>query len=145
LSAVQPLRSLFALGLGFCVAGAVIEFIESLGEAVFPLSAPQSIRNAELLGQQLQQVPPEHLLPVLLAWIVGPFVGALVAAYVAGYAPMAHGLLLGAVIFTLVLALLVTVSYPLWFGVLGLGSIFPSSYISIRLFGPRKESDKNDG
>ena len=122
--------------LGFCVAGAVIEFVESVGELFLPLSPSEGVVDAAALGQQVRQVSPVRLLPVWLAWMAGPFCGALVAAHLAESAPVTHGLFVGGIVLVLVATLLVSVSYPLWFAVLGAGTILPSAVMGGWLFGP---------
>jgi len=92
--------------------------------------------DIEQLGEFMGGVSPVELLPVLVAWMVGPLIGAPVAARVAGYAPHIHGMLVACQLAFVVLVVLVTISHPVWFSVIGLSLIFPSAYAGVRLFGP---------
>jgi hypothetical protein len=55
---------------------------------------------------------------------------------VAGYAPRVHGMLVGGYVGAVVLVVLVTISHPLWFSLVGMSVIIPSAYAGLRLFGP---------
>jgi uncharacterized protein YacL len=127
------LRSVGAVLLGAIVAGVLIACLEFLGSKIFPLPPGTDPMDMEAVKAAMANVPVGALLLVLFGWFVGTAAGAWIAARVAGRAPMAHGLIVGALLLTGGIANMLMLPHPSWFWVLAVAVFAVAAYLGARL------------
>jgi len=97
----KVVRSILAVIAGFVGASLVMVVVESInGHVLYPelgkLGEPATDREA--IRALMASAPVGAFLVVLFGWALGSFAGGFVAARIAPSAPVAHGLVLGALL-----------------------------------------------
>jgi hypothetical protein len=113
------LRSILGIVLGVIAGGVVVGLIEATGMLIHPPPPGVSMFDTAAMKEHAAKAPPAALVPVGVAWTIGPFVAALVAALIAGRAHVLHGLVIGAIFVVLDLINIVSFPHPLWLTVVG--------------------------
>jgi len=138
-------RSILAIVAGVVVGGITVGIIELPGSLMYP---PPAIKDAAIseatMKQYLESLPLLPKLAVGIAWIAGPFIGAWTAARIARRAPVAHGLIIGAVFLLMDIAMIATLPHPFWLAAIGIVAPLIAGYLGASVAGKMMDQ-KNAG
>ncbi len=130
-------RTVLAVVAGSVVAGVVVAIIESFGHVIYPPPPGLDPSDREALRAAMENAPAGALVLVLIAWAGGTLAGGWVAARLAARSPLAHGLVVGAILLGGGLFNMIMIPHPAWFSVAGLLVFLPAAYLGVRLARPR--------
>lgn len=129
----KVLRSIFAVIGGMVISTFLILAVEAVGMMIFPPPPGTDMTNPEVVKALMANAPAGVLLFVLLGWILGTFAGAWAAARIARRAPLAHGMVIGALGLAGAVANMLRIPHPAWFWVLGVAVFLPAAWLGARI------------
>src|SRR5262245_14948579 len=136
----RVIRSILAVIAGFVAASAVMMVVETInGHVLYPELAKLSegVTDQEVIRQIFANAPIGALLVVIFGWLAGSFLGGLVTAWISPAAPVAHALVLGALLTLAGIANNLMLPPPLWFWVVTLIVFVPAACAGARLAPPK--------
>jgi hypothetical protein len=111
------LRSILGIVAGFVVGAVVVGLIEAAGLLFHPLPPGIDLSDNKALREHLAKAPPIAMVPVGIAWFVGPLVGSWLAAIIAGRGGPA--LAIGVLFLAADITNLISFPHPLWLVIVG--------------------------
>ena len=129
-------RSVLAVIAGFAAATVVMLVIESInGHVLYPElgKLAEGVTDPEAIRAIMASAPVGAFLVVLFGWVLGSLLGGLVAAWIGSNAPVAHALVLGAVLTLAGIANNMMLPPPMWFWIVSLLVFLPAAFVGARL------------
>jgi hypothetical protein len=129
-------RSVLAVLAGFVAATVVMLIFESInGHVLYPELGRMAagVTDPAAIRAVMASAPLGAFLVVLLGWALGGLLGGLVAARIGSNAPVAHALVLGAVLTLAGIANNLMIPPPLWFWVVSILLFLPAAFVGARL------------
>ena len=127
----KTVRSVLAVIAGFIAAAVVMMLFEFVnGHVLYPglRKAAEDVTDREALRTLLAAAPAGAFLVVLLGWAAGGLVGGFVAGRIGWHAPVAHALILGALLTLSGIANNLMLPPPAWFWVVSMLILLPCAY-----------------
>ncbi len=129
----KVLRSIFALTAGLIVGAILVTCSEAINAQRYPPLPGMKLTDPAALPSYIKRLPNTAFVITLIGWAVGPFGGAWTAARLAGFAKLRHGMTVGVLFFLATLNNLMTLPYPIWVWIPGVGLVLPAAYLGARL------------
>jgi hypothetical protein len=136
-------RSILAVLAGFVAATVVMLTFESInGHVLYPELGrmAEGVTDPAAIRAVMASAPLGAFLVVLLGWALGGLLGGLVAARIGSNAPLAHALVLGAVLTLAGIANNMMIPPPLWFWVVSVLLFLPAAFVGARLAPSRSQA-----
>ncbi len=129
-------RSILVVIAGFVAASVVMMVVEWInGHLIYPDlgKAAEGVTDREVVRAIMAAAPVGAFVVVLVGWVLGSLVGGFLAARIGSNAPMAHALVLGALLTVAGVANNMMLPPPVWFWIPTLLVFFPAAYAGGRL------------